>query len=851
MALYHFSLSNISRGQGRSIVAAAAYRAAEKLVDERYGKTHDYRPKAGVAYTEILAPSIAPVWLTEREKLWNHIEAIEKRKDARLAREVQFALHRELTLEQNIALAREFVQKTFVDQGMVADIAVHIDKSADGELQPHAHVLLATRVVTEQGFGLKEPAWNKTELLCEWRAAWAELSNHHLAMHGHDLQVDHRSHAERGLNLEPQHKIGALAAQHLLARFDDHQRIARENGERLFNDPRIALQALTQQQSTFTLVDMAQFVNRHTVGAEQFQQVYARVQAASNLVPLGLDHQGQARWTTQEMLSLERQMLKDSHQLFQHIAHETSAAALTAAQSQRTLSLEQQSALTYLTAGGNLKCLIGYAGTGKSYLLGAAKEAWEASGYRVQGVALAGIAAQNLEHSSGISSRTVASQFYRWNSDRDRLTAQDILVVDEAGMLGSRQLAQIVAEAKQAQAKVVLIGDPQQLQAIEAGAAFRSVAKAHSYMELTEIRRQQVDWQREATMALAHGQVEQAINHYADHDHIHHHNDQATAKAQLIAQWQDVRHTHPEQTQIILAYTRRDVAELNQAVRGLRQAEGELGPDHKVMTERGEREFAVGDRIYFLKRHDHLQVVNGTLGTVQAIDSDGQFKIALDQNDLNAEKRLVTVDPQKYNHLEHGYAATVYKAQGVTVDRTYLLASAHYDAHSSYVGLSRHRLSCDMFVSREVFQDDQALIRTLSRQRHKDVSVDYDNSQTIQQFGEERGVDFKLPTVELKASYLAQQIERRRPELEVKGQQLVNNFRRRQRQADEQEIKAIVKAFDAKYPERAAAHAEFLQPKLVKDIKILPQQLEKQQQQEHNRLTEKEPEYDRGLGFGW
>ena len=233
MAIYHLSAQIISRSQGRSVVACAAYRAAEKLQDDRLGKTHDYARKKDVAHTEILLPPDAPAWMADRSLLWNHVEALEKRKDAQLAREIQFSLPRELTLIQNIELARTFVQQTFVDAGMVADLSLHVDTGSDGECQPHVHVLLSTRGVSADGFGLKNTAWNKKEHLLAWRKAWSSCANHHLALNGHDLQIDHRSNKDQHIDLEPQHKIGAVMAHHHKNRAADHDRIDYENGQRL------------------------------------------------------------------------------------------------------------------------------------------------------------------------------------------------------------------------------------------------------------------------------------------------------------------------------------------------------------------------------------------------------------------------------------------------------------------------------------------------------------------------------------------------------------------------------------------------------------------------------------------
>ena len=153
MAIYHFSVQVIGRSSGRSSVAAAAYRAGERLHDERLDRDHDFRAKSGVEHSEIFLPEGAPEQWRDRERLWNEVEAFEKRKDAQLAREVEFAIPREMTQAQGIELARDFAQAEFVDQGMIADLNVHWDIGEDGMPKPHAHVMLTMRSVDENGFG--------------------------------------------------------------------------------------------------------------------------------------------------------------------------------------------------------------------------------------------------------------------------------------------------------------------------------------------------------------------------------------------------------------------------------------------------------------------------------------------------------------------------------------------------------------------------------------------------------------------------------------------------------------------------------------------------------------------------
>lgn len=740
MAIYHFSGSLISRSQGRSAVACAAYRAGERLQDERYDKIQDYTQKKDVAHTEILLPQSAPAWMSDREKLWNAVEACEKRKDAQLAREFNFALPRELTLEQNIALAKAFVTQEFVHKGMVVDLCIHNDKGPDGQGQPHAHVMLTLRQVTPEGFGPKVREWNAKENLCLWRAAWAEVVNRHLFLHGHDLKIDHRSLEAQGIDLEPQHKIGAVVAQARLARLDDHQRIARENGEKLLADPTIALTAITRQQSTFTHQDLARFVNRHTVDAEQFQSVYDKVKGCEQMVSLGRDDRQCERFTTKDLLAIETSMLEKAGQLSERTHHAVRDSIQQKALAKTHLSPEQKAAFHHLVSPGDLKAVVGYAGSGKSHLLGAAREAWEKQGYQVHGVTLSGIAAENLEAGSGIPSRTMASRCYYWDKGEQTLTDKDILVVDEAGMIGSRQLNRLLEQAHAHRAKIVLVGDPYQLQAIEAGAAFRAISERFPTVELTEIRRQKIDWQRDATVEFATGKTVAALDRYAKHDHVHSFETQAVAKKGLVALWNDVRLNQPDKTQIMLSYTREDVRELNELARGCRSQQGELGADHVLSTERGARTFAEGDRLYFLKNDRDLGVKNGSLGTLLRIQ-DNLLEVRLDKSDASKKSRTIVFSTDRYNQLDHGYAATIHKAQGVTVDRSYILASRYMDSHATYVGLSRHRESADVFYSREAFPQERLLSQTLSRERAKDVTLDYQN-HPIQTYAQQRGFDF-------------------------------------------------------------------------------------------------------------
>lgn len=736
MAIYHLSAKIISRADGRSVVAAAAYRAGESLREGSTGITFDYTRKQGVVHTEVLAPQGAPDWVHERLILWNTIDRVEKRRDAQLAREIEVGLPVELDDAQQLALARDFVRRQFVSQGMVADLAIHRHDAHN----PHAHILLTTRRLDGDGFGLKERSWNTRAKLLDWRIGWEEVTNTHLAQAGLAIRIDHRTLKAQGLDLAPGRKIGVGQERRLAPNLPDRvaeriaeqQRIALENGEHILSEPAVALSALTRTQATFTEHDLARFLHTRTDGADQFRAAHLKVMASDELIALGRDDRGQMRYTSRELLALESDMLHRAERMSHRQGHAIAPERLPAALASQPLSAEQRAALHELAAPGDLKALVGLAGTGKSRLLGTLREAWEGEGYTVKGAALSGIAAESLQEASGIRSRTLASYEYAWQSGRDPLTPRDILIIDEAGMVGTRQLARMLEKAEAAGAKVVLVGDPEQLQAIEAGAPFRGILAQSGMAELTEVRRQTHDWQRQATRQLATGATAEALEAYHQQGGILQVPTRDSARSALLARWAHDRQADPRETRLMLAYTRDDVRELNSQARTLRLQAGELGRTESIQTTRGAKDFAVGDRLYFLRNERSLGVKNGSLGTVEDLRG-GVLQVKLD---TPAETRIA-VDTRMYRDLDYGYAATVHKAQGATVDRAYILATPHFDRHAAYVALSRHRESATLFYAASDFgagrlsdppaleAAHQRMVSSLSRARTQDLVHDY------------------------------------------------------------------------------------------------------------------------------
>jgi Ti-type conjugative transfer relaxase TraA len=756
MAIYHYTQKPVSRRRGQSAVAGAAYRSATKLYDRRLGQTWDYSRRRGVEHTEIVLPTAAVQrdihWARDRENLWNAAEGAEKRKDARIAREHEVALPHELNKTQQIELLRAFATQIANRYNVAVDFALHRPHEKGDKRNFHAHIYSTTREITPTGLGRKASIeWSDTdrskqelgkakEELKVMRERWADLANEHLAHAGLEILIDHRTLEAQGIDLVPGRKLGlSLERQqspslpeHLAEKVVEQRAIAAENGRRITQDPNLALTAMTRNQATFIERDIAKYLHTRTDGAEQFHTAYLKVTTSAELVTLGVDERGQARFTTREMLDLERGMFERAERLAAGLEHTVSishqAQALEAqALTDRPLSAQQRKGFEHLTGQGDLVVMVGLAGAGKSTLLDTARRAWEAAGYSVKGTSLAGLAAESLEKASGIPARTIASWEFSWDQERELLGKRDVLVIDEAGLVGTRQLVRVLARAEQAGAKVVLLGDPEQLQPIEAGAPFRGIAARCGGAELTEVWRQETAWQKKATQQFFSGRTAEALEAYERDGSVRAAPTRGEAREALLAAWSQAGREHPGESRLMLTYTRDDVRQLNVRARELRRAAGELGQDEVIRTERGARAFAAGDRLYFMQNDRGLGVKNGTLGTVEKI-RDGMLQVRLDGD----EGRRVAVDSKQYPHLEHGYAATTHKAQSVSVDRTYTLATPYFDRHSTYVAMSRHRESATIFYGQEDFQShwsrasaEENFKAMLSRDRSKDLAHDY------------------------------------------------------------------------------------------------------------------------------
>ncbi len=754
------------------------------MTDRRLNKPVSFTHKArDLDHEEISLPPDAPEWMQAlvegrsiakaSEELWNAAQGAEVRADAQLARDLLLALPVELSLDQNIALVREFVETHLTSKGMVADWVIHGARD-----NPHVHLMHTLRPLAPEGFGPKvspvlgedgkplrvattarpegqivyQPFVGERSVDRAWKLGWAEAANRHLALAGHDIQIDMRSYVERGLDIKPQRHLGTTLAAMVREGKATHFAPAREaerqqTADRLAADPSQLITLISDQQSTFTEQDIARALHRHVDDIAVFQNIKAAVLQSPELcllrpaVPADSASGRKAApaiYTTREMMKVEHGMAEAADRLAAirrfGVSEKVVMKAVRAVETKDAsrpfrFDEEQVEAVRHVTVNSAIAAVVGYAGAGKSTLLEAARVAWTDEGRRVFGAALSGKAAEGLQESAGIASRTLASWELAWKNGNARLQKGDVFVIDEAGMVSSRQLAPFVTAVEEAGAKLVLVGDAQQLQPIQAGAAFRAIIDRVGAKHLVGVRRQREGWMQEASRNFASGNAGkfgQALAAYNEHGAVRQADTQDTARAALVADWTLRRNDVKAQKEakgealrgdelIVLAHTNANVRALNDSLRGVLQRAGELSQARTFTTQAGAREFAAGDRMLFLENATFIEptapqlerqsVKNGMLGTVIATTDDAGNPCLTVRLDAGRE---VTFTTDIYRNIDHGYATTIHKSQGATVDHAFVLASSMMDQHLTYVAMSRHRHSVTMYAAQDEFSNPRA-----------------------------------------------------------------------------------------------------------------------------------------------
>jgi conjugative relaxase-like TrwC/TraI family protein len=451
----------------------------------------------------------------------------------------------------------------------------------------------------------------------------------------------------------------------------------------------------------------------------------------------------EARFSTPELLALEHRLVDTAVSRVDAGAGLAPAGTVDEVIAERAhagtpLGEDQEALVRHLTtSGAGVDVVVAKAGTGKTFSLDAARDAWQRSGHRVIGAALAGEAADELQRGAGIASSTIDRLLWELQHGQygGGLPAHTVLVVDEAGMAGTRKLAELDAYAVGANAKVVLVGDTRQLPEIDAGGLLRGLSERLPPVELHENRRQRHGWDRDALDQLRSGDPQAFIGAYREQGRFVTGPDAAQVRGQLVADWWASFSTVGVEA-IMSAPRRADVDDLNRRARRVMSDEGRLqGPALHVDN----RPFQQGDLVMTRVNDAHLGVCNGTRGWVDAVDPRANTLTM-----TTVDGHQVTLGPDYFEKagaggrsaLQHGYAATIHKSQGKTAERAFVLGDDSVFRELAYSAASRHREACVFYVvaspdaAMELHRPDRPpdplaeFERALARSRPKTLAVD-------------------------------------------------------------------------------------------------------------------------------
>jgi ATP-dependent exoDNAse (exonuclease V) alpha subunit len=474
------------------------------------------------------------------------------------------------------------------------------------------------------------------------------------------------------------------------------------------------LEALTKQRSTFTPAQLENALAKEIKGEIARAQFADKILDHADTVHLS-DRPGgpTTRYTTRAVIEAELHVLRAADALAQRTGFQIddrTRAQILNAEKFDGISREQARAFRHATGSQGLAIIDGQAGTGKSYTLAAIREAYEASGAKVIGLALANKVARKMEADGFGHAATLHSELFALNNGRRQWDARTVVVVDEAAMIDTKLMAMLTAHAHDAGAKLLLVGDDRQLSSIDRGGMFGALKDRHGAAELSEVKRQYKIDERRAAEMMAEGNFHDALGIYQGKGAIHWTRTQGEARAELVEQWAKDSAAKPDKTRFVFAYTNDDVNQLNAALRGVRKQRGELGEDTAIDTAHGRHQFAAGDRIQFTGTDKKQGIYNATTGTIEAIDGS-HIAVRLDDR----AGKTISFDAANFDKFRHGYAGTIYKGQGDTLDQTYLYHSEHWRSAASYVALTRHRDQAQLFVARNTAGDIKQLARQMGR----------------------------------------------------------------------------------------------------------------------------------------
>jgi len=728
MAIQFARIEYGSRSQGSNACRKAAYNAREAIKCERTGQLFYFKHKTDNVFHKILLPEGVDPKFKNSSTLWNAAEKAEKRKDSQVYKECVIALPDDKIVsdEDRMELSERFAEFVFVSKGLGCQIDIHAPH--EGEKNRHAHFTVTTRKFREDGLDLSDYKARDTDpevrkgKVVEADAVgeiYADIQNAFFKEKGYDLRVD-------PITIVSQLHLGPVRMRTHMNSALERAEMLRTANEVAVRTPERILKKLTEKQSSFTETELDSFLAKQVVSKfidiKEVPTIKEAVLRHENTVALYEPDtlEKTHRYTTTHVRGEEEKLLRFAdavnargravvkEKFIQRVIHE------------RKLSEEQVKALRHVTTSENgLSIIEGRAGVGKSHVLQAIRDAYQYQGYRVVGLAPTGAVATDMAKDGFQEAYTVHKMLFMHNNNRFSLNQNTVLIVDEAAMLGTSAYVELLNAARSHKCKVDFVGDDRQINSVDRGGAFSFLTEKMGSVELAQVRRQTISWQKELSEALGQGRAEKAVALLSENNALNWSATKAESMAALIQAWEKDHEQDPTKTKLILATRNVEVDAINTAIREIRLRRGEIeAKGYECHTQRGREVFSVGDRVCLAQTDKTLGIVNGSFGHIKSL-SENHCQVALDDG------KEAQFNPQTYHGLKLGYAATVYKSQGKTISLVYVLHSNATNSLINYVALSRQTQLLQVFVNKQETRNEHHLIYQMSRNSGKTLSLEY------------------------------------------------------------------------------------------------------------------------------
>ncbi len=679
------------------------------------------------------------------------------------------ALPNELSIENNKELLEEFINMRFTSRGLISTYAIHKN---EGNL--HAHIQTTRRAINEETGEFEE---RKDRAICvrgaavETRKLWADLANEYLEKEGILERINEKSFVDLGIDLLPTKHRGwygdAIGYKSRIVA--ENKEYEQTNAEKIIENPSVIIDLLNSKKALFTQKDILKELGKRLGDEEQISGVFEKILEEAEYV--GESVKGEFLYTGKKYRELESDTLSKFDKLIDNKIEESDKnntekydKNLERSEGIREyilgengeygyLSREQKRAVVGLTGNEQISVLAGKAGAGKTSTMKAVAEIYKNQGNRVIGMSLSAVASENLGHDAKIESMTIAKWTHNWRSyeiakekflsfneiidhgilkqvdwyndlkryEGSQLKKGDVIIVDEAGIVGTESWNEILKSAEKFGAKVIAVGDSNQFEAIASGDCFRKfteIAKSKDHLfELNEIRRQKQEWMKEASIEFSKLNTIEGLTIYENHGNIKEYENK-----EMVIKEAALSYIEKEKigTTAVLCYTRATCHEVNTEIRNLKKEKGTLNKE--IITTINGREFAENDKIVFLQNDRNINIKNGMTGIILG-GNENILKIKTENN------REIEINTNKYNKIDYGYAITLHKSQGKTYDNVTVVAEKMMDAKATYVAMTRHRENVKMLYSKDEFSSFKVLTNELSKIKQKDLIADYQNIQ--------------------------------------------------------------------------------------------------------------------------